>query len=110
MLFISHDARGDAEEAAAALDAYAEVDLESAVEILYKRGEAGFLNGDFVAGRKALERIHLYRPDHAHAHRLLGLMAASSDVAAAKRHLARFLELAPDDPEAVTVREVLAEL
>ena len=110
LVFISHDAMGDAEAAAAALDAYAEVDLESVVGLLYKRGEAGFLNGDFAAGRKALRRIHVYQPDHAHAHRLLGLMAASSDVAAAKKHLARFLELAPDDPEAATVREVLAEL
>ena len=110
LAFISLDAMGDAEAAAAALDAYAEVDPESVIDLLYRRGEAGFLNGDFAAGRKALQRIHAYRPDHAHAHRLLGLMAASSDVAAAKRHLNRFLELAPDDPEAATVRQVLAEL
>lgn len=110
LAFISLDARGDQEAAAAALDAYAEADLDGAVEILYTRGENDFLGGDFPPAIRALEKILDYRPDHAHAHRLLGLMAASTDPEAAKRHLGRFLELAPDDPEAATVRQVLAEL
>ena len=110
LVFISLEGKGDAEAAAEALDAYAEVDVDAAVGILYNRGEIGFLNGDFEPAVKALNRLLAYQPDHPHAHRLLGLMAASNDAAAARRYLGRFLELAPDDPEAATVREVLAEL
>ncbi len=109
-MFISLDAKGDEEAAAAALDAYAEVDVEAVVGILYRRGEIWFLDGDFAPASKALERLLDHQPDHAHAHRLLGLMAASTDAAAARKHLGRFLELAPDDAEAATVREVLAAL
>ena len=110
LVFISLDAAGDAEAAAAALDAYAEVDAEGAVDILYRRGEAGFLNGEFEPAKKALAQLLEVEPENAHAHRLMGLMSASTDVEEAKRYLTRFLELAPDDPEAATVREILGEL
>ncbi|MFQ5349244.1 MAG: tetratricopeptide repeat protein [Thermoanaerobaculia bacterium] len=110
LVFISLDAKGDAAAAARALDAYAAVDTAGAVEILFRRGEADFLGGDHDRAREAVAKILQYQPDHPHAHRILGLVYASTDSELAKRHLGRFLELAPDDPESPTVREILAAL
>jgi regulator of sirC expression with transglutaminase-like and TPR domain len=42
---------------------------------------------------------------------MLGLCYASGgNLASAKSHLSRFLELAPDDPEAELARQMLASL
>lgn len=108
--FVIHDARGDPQAAAEAMDAYAEVDPASAAEILFKRAEVEFRNGAGAAPRAALSRVLEVEPDHAGAHHLLGLAYVTSDTEAAKSHLRRFLELAPGDPEAATVREILARL
>ncbi len=110
LVFISLDAKGEKEAAAEAMDAYAEVDVEGAVAILYERGELDFRNGDHEPAKMSLAKILDYQPEHAHAHRVLGLVYASTDAEEAKRYLGRFLELAPDDPEAPTVREILAAL
>ena len=110
LVYISLDAKGEQEAAAEALDAYAEVDVEGAVEILYQQGEADHRNGDLESAKRNLAKVLEYRPEHAQAHRVLGLTYASSDPERAKRHLRRFLELAPDDPEAPTAREILAAL
>jgi regulator of sirC expression with transglutaminase-like and TPR domain len=110
LVFISLDAKGDAEAAERAMDAYAEVDATGAVGILYTRGEQAFLNNENEQAMTAFSRILEYQPDHPHAHRALGLVYASTDAALAREHLGRFLELAPDDPEAPTVREILGAL
>ena len=108
--FVIHDVRGDPQAAAEAMDAYAEVDPAGAAKILFKRAEADFRNGDSTAARAALSRVLEVEPDHAGAHHLLGLAYLTSDTEAAKRHLRRFLELAPEDPEAAMVEEILASL
>ena len=103
-------ARDDAREAAAAFDAYAEVDAAGAVEILFRRAEGDFRNGDVGPARRDLKRVVELQPDHAAAHHLLGLAWVTGDLALARTHLRRFLELAPEDPEAEVVREILASL
>lgn len=108
--FVIHDAGDDRQAAAAALDAYAEVDPDGAAEILFKRAEADFKAGDAEAARRGFERLLEVAPEHAGAHHLLGLAYLTSDAEAARRHLRRFLELAPADPEAEAVREILASL
>jgi tetratricopeptide (TPR) repeat protein len=110
LIFISLDAKGEQAAAAEAMDAYAEVDVEGAVAILYRRGELDYRNGDHEPAKRSLAKLLEHQPEHAHAHRVLGLVYASSDTEQAKRYLGRFLELAPDDPEAPTVREILAAL
>ena len=103
-------ARGDAAAAAAAMRAYTEVDPDGAAALLFERAKGWFDGGDAAAARQGLARLLEIRTDHAGAHHLLGLASLTSDPAAARRHLERFLELAPEDPEAATVREILASL
>lgn len=110
LVFVIQEARGDAAATAAAIAAYAEVDPAAVAEIFFKRGEAEFLAGDYSAAAAVLETVLEHQPEHAHAHRVLGLALVSSDAERAATHLRRFLELAPGDPEAATVEEILASL
>lgn len=107
---VIHEARGDLPAAAEAMDAYAEVDPAGAAEILFARAEVDFRNSEIPAVHAALARVLAVAPDHAGAHHLLGLSYLTSDPAAAKSHLRRFLELAPEDPESAVVEEILASL
>ena len=110
LAFAIHDARGDTAAAETAMAAYGEVDAAGAAVLLFERAEADFDGGDVTAARAGFARVLELQPDHAAAHRLLGLAWLTADAAAAKRHLERFLELSPDDPEAESAREILASL
>jgi tetratricopeptide (TPR) repeat protein len=110
LVFLIQEATGDDEAVAAALAAYAAADAPAVGEIFFKRGEAAFDAGNYPAAIKALTTVVAHQPDHASAHRLLGLSYLSSDTETAKGHLRRFLELAPGDSEAATVEEILASL
>ena len=110
LAFLVAEKRGDPAAAAVAFDAYAEVDTAGAVDILFQRAEVDFRNGDTEPARLELSRVVELQPDHAAAHHLLGLAWLTGDTAIAKTHLRRFLELAPGDPEAAAVREILATL
>lgn len=109
--FLLHDARAENAAALEAFEAYHAVDPEGAIDLLYKRAELDFRDGHAEAARTLLDRILALAPDHARAHFTLGLaLASAGDTAGARRHLQRFLELAPDDPEAATAREMLPHL
>ncbi len=110
LAFLVAEKQGDPAAAAAAFDAYAEVDAAGAADILFQRAEVGFRNGDTEPARRDLSRVVELQPDHATAHHLLGLAWLTADTAIAKTHLRRFLELAPEDPEAAAVQEILASL
>ena len=110
LAFAVREARGEAEAAAEALGAYAEIDPDGAAALLFERAESDFQNGESVEARKGLTRLLEIRPDHARGHHLMGLALLATDAEAARRYLERFLELAPEDPEAPTVREILASL
>ncbi len=109
--FLLHDARNETEAAQAAFEAYHAVDGPAAIDLLYKRADLDFRESRPEVARVALERILELSPDHGRAHFTLGLvMASSDDTAAARKHLNRFLELLPDDPDAATAREMLPHL
>lgn len=105
--YLIYDARDDQASASAALDAYVAVDPDGAVEVMYQRADMDFRDGRPEKAIAALKRILELKPEMARAHYTLGLAYASSDKAKAREHLERFLELAPDDPEAATAREML---
>jgi tetratricopeptide (TPR) repeat protein len=109
--FLIFDALADNTRAAAALDAYAEVDPAGAAGVLYQRADMDFSAGDVAKAKAALERVLQLAPDLPRAHYTLGLCYASSgDTAQARQHLQKFIALAPEDPEAETAREMLASL
>ena len=50
-------------------------------------------------------------PDHPKAHYYLGLIAVNTgDKEGALKHLGRFVELAPEDPDVATAKDLLAYL
>jgi len=106
MRYISHDARNDVEQLPAALDAYAAVDPKGAAQILYQRADFDFRDGLVEPAQKALLKVLELDPDMARAYYTLGLIYASSDTAKAKKHLLKFIEMAPDDPEVATAKEM----
>jgi len=101
-------------ETAKADEAYAKLsaaDPELVTEALMVEGRANFNNGNVRSSTEQFERILHSSPDHAKAHYMLGLCYASSGrLDDARSHLSRFIELAPDDPEAELARQMLAGL
>jgi tetratricopeptide (TPR) repeat protein len=94
-------------EAAQAWETYRAKNQPAALELLYLRADLDFRNNDNDSATAALERILTLDADFAQAHLLLGKIYASSDVAKAKAHLQKFIELAPaDDPDLELAREM----
>jgi Tfp pilus assembly protein PilF len=101
---------GDKAGAAAAAKALAAVDSSAGAEASYTQAAEKFNAGDLAGAKAQLESALAANPDYARAHYLMGLVLAGSDPAGAKQHLQRFIELAPDDPDAATAKEMLAYL
>ncbi len=102
---------GRAEEADRAFAAAVAIDAERVSEALVDEGSRRFNANQTVPAIVAFRRAIEARPDHPRANYMLGLcLASTGDLAGAKRQLARFLELAPDDPEAPAARQMLSEL
>jgi tetratricopeptide (TPR) repeat protein len=100
---------GQDDKAREVFETLASADPEGLAETLYQRGQAAFQAGDTAAAVQALEQAVQAKPDHARAHYWLGLSYANADdKAKAKQHLQKFVELAPDDPEASTAKEMIA--
>jgi tetratricopeptide (TPR) repeat protein len=78
---------------------------------MFNRG-ADLYNGGQIAEAKAIfEAILQTQPDHPKTHYMLGLCYVGEDnKPKAKEHLGRFLELAPDDPDAATAQEMIKYL
>ncbi len=105
--FLVLEARGDA-GADAAMDAWVEVDPERAADVLYKKADLDFRAGNSAGAQRALLKVIELKPNLARAHYTLGLVYAQSDTAKAKVHLQKFIELAPDDPEVASAKEMIA--
>ncbi len=102
---------GDEAAAAAVLERIERVNPGQSVRLLIARATVNFNEGDFAGAQSALEMALRLQPDHPQSHYLLGMVCVSSgDIPQAKEYLTRFLELAPDDPEAESVREILRSI
>jgi tetratricopeptide (TPR) repeat protein len=100
---------GQDEKALEVFETLAAADPEGLAETLYQRGQEAFQAGDTAAAVQALEQAVQAKPDHARAHYWLGLSYANADdKAKAKLHLQKFIELAPNDPEASSAKEMIA--
>lgn len=102
---------GDAEGARAALAALAEADPEWASTSLYQQAVELFNNDQAAAAKGLLEQVLEANPGHARAHYTLGLVELNlGEIDDAKAHLRRFLEMAPEDPDAATAQAMLESL
>ncbi len=86
-------------------------DPEWATTALFDQAQALFNANRIDEAGTIAEEILEVRPDHPGSLYLAGLCANSAgDPAAAKAHLERFLEVAPDSEMAPTAREILKYL
>jgi len=102
---------GDSEAARSALEPLVAADPEWAATALFDQAQALFNANRIEEAGTIAEEILEVRPDHPGSLYLAGLCANSAgDPAAAKAHLERFLEVAPDSEMAPTAREILKYL
>lgn len=107
----TYRAMGDKAKATEAQAAMQAASAASTPEELYKQGVALYNANNSVAARATFEQLVARDPNHAKGHFLLGnILVATGENAAAKEHLQKFLDLAPNDSEAATAKEMLAYL
>lgn len=95
----------------AALKAWAAGAGDDATDYLYAKAEEAFKADRHAEAIALAKQVLAVDADHAEAHFTLGLTyTASGDPAQAKKHLQRFLELAPNHAEAGTARELVKGL
>jgi tetratricopeptide (TPR) repeat protein len=108
----AYTALGDAAKADAALEALIKADPghDTAVRLLNK-GVSLFNASKVDQAIQVFQRVLEVDPTLAKTHYMLGLSYANSgDNAKAKEHLSKFLELAPNDENAATAKEMLVEI
>ena len=106
--FLIQDGRGDREASEEAMAAYIAVDPKGASTLLYKRADLDFRGGETDRARVALLQVLELDPEMARAHYTLGKIYASTDIAKAKQHLQKFIDMAPDDPEVASAKAMLS--
>ena len=89
----------------------AAVDPAMARDSLFKLATAAYDSDDAVNAKKRFAKVLELDPNHARSHYFLGLILMREGAKQeAKSHLERFLELAPNDPDAATARDALRYL
>lgn len=106
--YLIHDARHDQQAAKAAIESYSKIDPQGAASLLYQRADLDFRAGETALASAALLEVLELAPEMARAHYTLGLIYSSTDTAKAKVHLKKFIEMAPDDPEVASAKEMLS--
>ena len=99
---------GNEEKAMEVFAEMAESDPEGLATTLYEQGRELFNAGNTAAAKAAFEQALEADANYARAHYMLGLCYVNvGDSAKAKQHLEKFVELAPDDPEAGTAKDMI---
>ena len=102
---------GDKDKAEAARESYLKAVPEEATKQLLKEAEQSYNAGKMVEAKETLEKVMAQEPDNARGNYLLGLVLVNQgDNAGAKEHLQKFVQLAPDDPDADAARQMLEYL
>lgn len=78
---------------------------------LFNQGVTLFNANNIAEAKNVFEKVLEAEPQRAKAHYMLGLCYVNlGDGAHAKEHLQKFLELAPNDPDAATAKEMLSTM
>jgi tetratricopeptide (TPR) repeat protein len=78
---------------------------------MFKQGVALFNANNFEQAKATFEKVLQADPKHAKTHYMMGLVYANAgDVAKAKQYLTEFLQIAPNDPDAATAKEMIESL
>lgn len=78
---------------------------------VFRQGVTLFNANNFERAKAAFEKVLTLDPKHAKTHYMLGLLYANSgDIAKAKEFLTKFVQMAPNDPDAETAKEALKDL
>ena len=102
---------GDEEKAAIAFKDLAAADPKVLAIELYNKGNDLFESGDTAAAIAEFERVIEIDPENARAHYRLGVChVGAGNTDKAKMHLQKFIEMAPDDPEMGTAKDMLGYL
>jgi tetratricopeptide (TPR) repeat protein len=109
--YVARRELGEADAAREALLAVAAVDPEWAAPDLFNRGSNLYNAGRVAEAKVAVTELLGLVPDYAAAHYLLALCYdREGDRSAARKHLERYLELAPDGADAASARRLVAIL
>jgi Tfp pilus assembly protein PilF len=102
---------GDRAMIADALLALAAIEPATAKASLFKLGTAAYDADDTANAKKRFGKVLELDPNHARAHYFMGLILMREGAKQeARRHLERFLALAPTDPDAATAKDALTFL
>lgn len=105
----AYKAMGETERADAVLERMGAVSDDP--QVLYRRGVAMFNASNYAGAIETLRDAVAGDPDLARAHYVLGLaLVNQGEDAAARQHLQRFVELAPDDPDAASAQAMIRHL
>jgi len=111
ILYLAYDRVGMTAEAEEAFEALKGADSTHISRVMEELGVSNFNSGNLQQATDLFERVLEIQPDHARAHYHLGLCYVSlGDIARGKEMLTRFVELAPEDPDAAVAQEMLATL
>lgn len=109
--FETYAALEEPEKAAEARAAYEAVVPGAVNERLLEEAQAAYNKGKLERAEERLTKLLERQPENPQAHYLFGLCRIyQGDAAGARPYLERFLELAPDSPDAATARDLLAGL
>lgn len=103
-------ASGDKAGAAKAQEAMKAAQAAMNPDDLFKQGVALYNANNMAGAVDAFQMALTADSKHAKSHYMLGLAYAGTDSAKAREHLEKFLELAPDDPDAAQAKEMLSYL
>lgn len=111
VLYESYSATGQKEKAKEALEKLKSENPEGASLNLFNQAAEAYNRNDMAAAKAGFEQVLSVNPDHAKAYYMLGLICINDgENERAKELLDKFLELAPDDPDASTAKEMIKYL
>lgn len=111
VLYLAYDKQGMTAEAEQTFEALKGADSKHIATVMIEMGVASFNSGNLQQAMEMFKRVLEIQPDHARAHYHLGLCYVSmGETSKGKEMLTRFVELAPQDPDAAVAQEMIATL